>query len=71
MDLSPPHIMAGIVGSALGYVYFSYGRSQAEWPLVASGLALMTYSFFVTSMLGLVLVGAAIALAPFACRRFS
>jgi hypothetical protein len=71
MDLSPPHIMAAIVGSALGYVYFHYGRSQADWPLVASGLGLMTYSVFVTSMIGLVLVGAALAAAPFAYRRCS
>jgi hypothetical protein len=31
----------------------------------------MTYSVFVTSMIGLVLVGAALAAAPFAYRRCS
>ena len=69
MDLNPSQIMAAIAGSALGYVYFHYGRSQSDWPLVASGLALMTYSVFVASTLGLVLIGAALAAAPFAYRR--
>jgi hypothetical protein len=71
MDLNPPQILAALVGSALGYVYFSYGRSQEDWPLVASGIALMAYSFFVTSLLWLVVVGVAIAVAPFGCRRSS
>jgi hypothetical protein len=71
MDLSLPHIMATLVGSGVGYVYLSYGRSEADWPLAASGLALMTYSFFFTSLLWIVVVGAAIAVAPFACRRSS
>ncbi len=68
MDLSPSHLLATLVGSALGYIYFSYGRSQVDWPLVASGIALMTYGFFITSLLWLVLVGVAIAAAPFGCR---
>jgi hypothetical protein len=71
MDLNPLQILAALVGSALGYVYFSYGRSRADWPLVASGIALMAYSFFVTSLLWLVVVGVAIAVAPFGCRRSS
>jgi hypothetical protein len=71
MDLSLPNIMANLVGSGVGYVYLSYGRSEADWPLAASGLALMTYGFFFTSLLWIVVVGAAIAVAPFACRRSS
>ena len=65
MDLSLPHILATHVGSGVGYVYLSYGRNEADWPLVASGLALMTSSFFFfTSLLWIVV-------APFACRRSS
>jgi hypothetical protein len=71
MELSLPNIMATLVGSGIGYVYFSYGRSQSDWPLASSGVALMTYSYFVPSLFWLVVVGAAIALTPFACRRFS
>jgi hypothetical protein len=69
MDLSLPHAMATLVGSGVGYIYLSYGRSEADWPLAAAGLALMTYCFFFTSLLWIVVVGAAIAVAPFACRR--
>jgi hypothetical protein len=71
MDLSLPHILATLGGSGVGYVYLSYGRSETDWPLAASGLALMMYSFFLTSLLWIVVVGAAIAVAPFACRRSS
>ncbi len=70
MNLNPTSILASIVGSCIGYVYFSYGRSQSDWPMVASGIGLMTYSYFVTSVDGLVVVGAAIAAIPFAVRRF-
>jgi hypothetical protein len=45
MDLSPPHILATLVGSGVGFVYLNFGRSEADWPLAASGLALMTYGF--------------------------
>jgi hypothetical protein len=71
MDLSLPNILASLVGSGVGYVYVSYGRSESDWPLVSAGVALMTYSYFVSSLLWIVVVGVAIAAAPFACRRFS
>jgi hypothetical protein len=71
MDLNLPQIMVALVGSGVGYFYFRYGRSQEDWPLVASGLALMTYSYFITSLLWLVGVGVVIAVAPFGCRRSS
>ncbi len=70
MDLNPVSILAMLVGSGIGYVYFSYGRSQSDWPMVASGIGLMTYSYFITSPLDLALVGAVIAVIPFAIRRF-
>ncbi len=70
MDLNPISILAALVGSGIGYVYFSFGRSQSDWPMVASGIALMTYSYFITSPLDLALVGAVIAVIPFAIRRF-
>ncbi len=68
-DISLPHILVSLVGSGVGYVYLSYGKSQADWGLVSSGLLLMTYSYFVTSLVWLVLVGLAIAAAPFLWRR--
>ena len=71
MDLNPLQILAALVGSAFGYIYLSYGRSQGDCALVASGIALIAYSFFVTSLLWLVLVGVAIAAARFECRRSS
>jgi uncharacterized membrane protein len=71
LNFSLPSIMAMLVGSAVGYIYLSWGRSQSDYPLAASGLALMTYSYFITSMFWLVAVGVAIAVAPFAWRRIA
>ena len=47
------------------------GSLQSDYPLAASGLALMTYSYFITSIFWLVAVGVAIAVAPFAWRRIA
>ena len=71
LNFSLPGIMAMLVGSAVGYIYLSWGRSQSDYPLAASGLALMTYSYFITSLFWLVAVGVAIAVAPFAWRRIA
>src|SRR4051794_19007125 len=71
LDFSQPSIIAMLVGSSVGYIYLSWGRSQSDYPLAASGLALMTYSYFITSMVWLVAVGVAIAVAPFAWRRIA
>ncbi len=71
LNFSLPGIMAMLVGSAVGYIYLSWGHSQSDYLLAASGIALMAYSYFITSMFWLVAVGVAIAIAPFAWRRFA
>jgi hypothetical protein len=71
LELSLPHILVSLVGSGIGYVYLSYGRTQADWSLITAGLGLMTYSYFVSELIWLVAVGGAIGVAPFLCRRES
>ncbi len=71
LDLSLPQIMVSLVGSCVGYVYFRHGRNESDWSLIASGLALMTYGYFLTSLVELVGVGVLIAAAPFGFRRLS
>jgi hypothetical protein len=71
LNFSLHGIMAMLVGSAVGYVYLSWGRSQSDYPLAISGLALMTYSYFIASLFWLVAVGVALAVAPFAWRRIA
>ena len=70
MNLSFPHIAVMLVGSAVGYVYLSWGRSQSNLSLAATGIALMAYSYFFSSLLWLIVVGVVLAVAPYACKRF-
>jgi hypothetical protein len=65
IDLNLLHILVSVAGSGVGYVYLSWGRSEANWTLVASGLGLMTYSYFVTSLFWLVVVGGVISAVPY------
>ncbi len=71
LNLSLPHVVVMVLGSAVGYVYFSWGRSQSDMSLVVCGLALMTYSYFFTSLIPLIAIGAALGSAPFAYRRLA
>ncbi len=57
-------------GSAIGFVYFRFGKRQARVPFIVCGIALMGYGYFVDSPLGLVAVGAALAAAQFLWERF-
>ncbi len=70
MNLSLPNILIMLVGSGVGYVYLSWARTESDVPLAVSGLALMVYSYFVSALVWLVLIGALLAIAPFAYRRF-
>jgi hypothetical protein len=55
----------GVLFSSLGLGYFLYGRRQkAPVPLVC-GIGLMVFPYFVAKALLLVLIGAALAAAPF------
>ena len=71
MALDFYQIMATIAGSGLGFIYFSFGRQQGDLPLILSGIALMSYSLFVSSLPWLVLIGATIAFVPFGYKRYS
>lgn len=71
LNLSLPAILVMLVGSAVGCVYLSWARSESDFALAASGLALMVYSYFISSLAWLILIGAALAIAPFAYRRFA
>jgi hypothetical protein len=71
LNLNLPAILVMLVGSGVGCVYLSWARTESDVPLAASGLALMIYSYFISSLVWLIVVGAALAVAPFAYRRFA
>lgn len=68
MELNLPLIVVGLVFSGVGFVYFSFGRRQANLHLIVNGLVLMVYPYFVTSVLWSVIVGVAIGVLPFLMR---
>src|SRR5215813_1110492 len=50
MSFDPGSLMLSILVSGIGFVIFKYGRSQQRVPQVATGILLMVYPYFVTSV---------------------
>lgn len=44
-------LVAGFVVSGVGFVLFSYGRKMSRAPHVLTGLVLMVFPYFVSSVL--------------------
>jgi hypothetical protein len=63
VSLDPTWLFLSLFPSGLGFVLFVYGRKQQRWPLVAFGIALMTYPYFAQSIAMLLGVGAALTVA--------
>jgi hypothetical protein len=55
----------GLLAGALGAGYFVYGKRQAKVAPMLAGALLCVYPYFVDGTLWLVLVGVALAAAPF------
>jgi hypothetical protein len=58
-------LFIAIVAGALGMGYLIYGRRQAKYVAMFSGLLLLVYPLFVTNLLWSCVIGAALAIAPF------
>ena len=63
--VTPTSRLIGIVTSALGVGYFLYGKRQARFAPLLAGLLLCVYPYFVDSVVWLVVIGVALAAAPF------
>jgi hypothetical protein len=63
--VTPTSLLIGIVTSALGVGYFLYGKRQARFAPLLAGLLLCVYPYFVDSVVWLVVIGVALAAAPF------
>lgn len=55
----------GLFTGAIGMGYFIYGKRQAKFVPLLSGMMLCVYPYFVTGALWLVLIGVALMAAPF------
>jgi hypothetical protein len=62
MSLDPGWLFLSLVVGGVGFVLFVYGKKQERWPQLVTGLALMVYPYFVTSIGGLVGVGVALCI---------
>ena len=63
--MNPTSLLIGIVTGALGVAYFIYGKRQERFAPLLSGLLLCVYPYFIDSVGWLVVIGAALAAAPF------
>jgi hypothetical protein len=55
----------GVVTGAFGLAYIVYGKRQAKFAPLVSGVLLCTYPYFITSWAALAIVGALLLVAPF------
>ena len=51
-------LIAGLVVSGVGFVFFSYGRKMGRVPHVVTGLVLMVFPYFVPGVIAVFAVGA-------------
>jgi len=58
-----------VMFSAIGFGYFNYGRKQRAGLSLIMGVVLMIYPYFVSSMLGLIVVGIIFMAIPFVVKR--
>ena len=58
-------ILVGIFAGVLGTAYFVYGKREGRIPFLLAGAALCIYPYFVPTLWGSVLLGLALAAAPF------
>jgi len=62
-DIDVLSLIVSFVVSGVGFVLFSYGRKMKRTPQVVSGLLLMVFPYFVSSVLGMLVIAALLILA--------
>lgn len=50
MTLEPNYLLATLAVSCVGFVLFSYGRRQSRGVFTVTGVVLLVYPYFVTSI---------------------
>lgn len=61
-------IVCGLITGVFGMAYFVYGKKQAQWVPMVTGIALMGYPYLIDSLLWTVVIGAALLAVPFIYR---
>jgi len=68
--MSMSGIIVGLVFSGVGYFYLNRGRAEGNTAKIACGVGMMLYPYFVTNTFYMILVGLALAAAPYVMERF-
>lgn len=50
MSFDTNSLLAGLLVSSVGFVLFSYGKKMARTPQLITGIVLMAFPYFVTSV---------------------
>ncbi len=65
-----PGFLLGLLFSVFGMGYFAYGKKQADYATLFTGIGLMAFPYFVSGAAATLTVGLALLAAPFAIKRF-
>ena len=63
LGLDPAWLFLSLIPSGAGFVLFVYGKKQDRWPHLVTGLVMMVYPYFATTVATLLGVGAALGVA--------
>ena len=58
MSFDASSIIAGLVVSSVGFVFFSYGKKMSRPPQMVGGLLLMIFPYFVPGVLWMLAIAA-------------
>ncbi len=67
---SGTELFASLVFGTIGLGYFTYGKKQANFPMLGTGVALMVYPYLIPGLAMMILVGIVLMCIPFVVGRF-
>jgi hypothetical protein len=68
-NIDPTALTINIIVSIIGMAYISYGKKNSLY-FVLAGIGLLVYSYFVTQVWLLVLIGMVLIILPFIINKF-
>ena len=68
--MNAPYLLLSLLFSTIGTGFFIYGKKQQNMMCFGVGAALVLYTFVVTNILLLILIGVALTAAPFVMCRY-
>jgi hypothetical protein len=60
MEFNATSFLVSLVVSSVGFVAFMYGKRQSRLPQMLVGIALMGFPYFVSNILVMLVIGAAL-----------